>query len=56
MVVFKIMKLHKFTRGMNVDKEENLEGYNTNSSGRRRGIRKRDQDSVTKRAGGKPRV
>lgn len=55
MVVFKIMKLSKFTKGTNVNREENPGGYNTNSSGRRGGIGKRDQDSITKRAGGKPR-
>lgn len=40
---------------MNVDREENLGCYNPNSSGRRRGIGKRDWDRITKRAGGKPR-
>ena len=37
------MELDKFTKGMNVDRAENLGCYNIDSSGIRGGISKRDR-------------
>lgn len=54
-MVFKITKLDKFTKRMNVNREESLGCDNTNSSGRRRGTGKRDQDRITRKTGGKLR-
>lgn len=42
MMVFKSVKLDKLTKGINVDKEENLGCYNINSSDERGGTTKRD--------------
>lgn len=36
------MELDKFTKGMNVAREKNLDCYSINSSGRRGGTRKRE--------------
>lgn len=54
-MVFKIIKLDKFTKGMNADKEDSPGCYNPNSSGRTRGTRKRDWDSIIRKTGRKPR-
>lgn len=53
-MVFKIMTLDKFTKGINADREETLGYYNINSSGRKGGTSKRDRDSVARKAGEKP--
>lgn len=42
MMVFKNTKLGKFTKGMNVDRKENLGFSNINNSGKRGGTTKRD--------------
>ena len=42
MMVFKNTKLGEFTKGMDVDRKENLGCYNIKNSGKRGGTTKRD--------------
>lgn len=55
MMVFKNTKLGELTKGMNVDRKENLGCYNINNSDKRGGTTKRDGESTTRKAGGKTR-